>query len=839
MKLLTSRLRVLGTLWCACLMLAQPPRALGQSSIPALPALSQDVRDNVLRAAGESSLPPWQRQLMRRIAGAADTAFPAPAVPARGGAQPGSSSSIATDGFWSEIVPAGMMSSSAFYDSARQRLLVVGGDDGASGSTVPGVWAFALAGSPVWSQVSTTGAPSNRRGQAAVYDRVHDRIVMFGGGQDNDVYLNDCWALSLSGTPVWTQLNPKGTPPGFRGFASAIYDSTRNRMVVFGGYAGSGVFNDVWSLSFADTSWALLATAGTPPAARAACGTILDRANDRLVVFGGFGSSVLSDTWALSFSGTPAWTQLTPTGTPPAARYGDGAVYDPVRSRMVVFGGTPGGAAAYSDTWALSLAGSPGWTQLTPTGTPPAARAFAAAAYDPVRDQMLAFGGGDMDTVTYSNFNDVWSLPLAGSRAWQALTPTGLWLSGIEDAACVLDPVRNRILAFGGIDGGGSTYFNDVWALSLYGTPAWTLLAPLGTRPSARSCAGAVYDPAQDRMVVFGGRNGSTYSNDAWALSLSGTPTWTAMAPAGSPPAARQGHGTIYDSARGRMVVFGGWNGSGALNDAWALTLAAGGTWTALVPTGTPPAARSNPGAIYDPVGDRMVLFGGQTLFGDCLGDTWALTLSGTPVWNQLALSGLAPTPRVFHSVVYDPVRRRMVLFGGRDASYNYFNDALALSLTGTPAWTALAPTGVLPDLRGHHGAVYQPARDRMLVCLGGNHTHSPRAVCALGWSTTADVGPAIGSPFVSGLRSPAPNPFRAGTAVSFTVARPGRVRLGVYDVGGRLVRTLVDGQRSAGDAMVLWDGTDDAGARREAGLYFVRLSGPESHDTRKVILIP
>ena len=56
------------------------------------------------------------------------------------------------------------------------------------------------------------------------------------------------------------------------------------------------------------------------------------------------------------------------------------------------------------------------------------------------------------------------------------------------------------------------------------------------------------------------------------------------------------------------------------------------------------------------------------------------------------------------------------------------------------------------------------------------------------------------------------PNPFNPTTTIAFTLDRSGPVKLRVYDVQGRLVRTLVDGRRAEGRNLVEWDGTDDAG---------------------------
>ena len=74
-----------------------------------------------------------------------------------------------------------------------------------------------------------------------------------------------------------------------------------------------------------------------------------------------------NDTWALSFAGTPTWTQLSPFGTPPSARILHEAILDGGRGRMVVYGGWSGSWLA--DTWALNLNGPLEWVKLSPTGS--------------------------------------------------------------------------------------------------------------------------------------------------------------------------------------------------------------------------------------------------------------------------------------------------------------------------------------------------------------------------------------------------------------------------------------------------------------------------------------
>jgi hypothetical protein len=75
-----------------------------------------------------------------------------------------------------------------------------------------------------------------------------------------------------------------------------------------------------------------------------------------------------------------------------------------------------------------------------------------------------------------------------------------------------------------------------------------------------------------------------------------------------------------------------------------------------------------------------------------------------------------------------------------------------------------------------------------------------------------------------------APNPFRAATTIRFSVAAAGPATLAIHDVGGRLVRTLLDAALVPGDRRVVWDGRDDAGRALASGVYFYRLrTGPES----------
>ena len=91
---------------------------------------------------------------------------------------------------------------------------------------------------------------------------------------------------------------------------------------------------------------------------------------------------------------------------------------------------------------------------------------------------------------------------------------------------------------------------------------------------------------------------------------------------------------------------------------------------------------------------------------------------------------------------------------------------------------------------------------------------------------TATPTGAEDGTIFANRLGHARPNPFNPMTSIEYTVAAPSRVTIRVYDVAGKIVRTLVDSHVAAGRRTAVWDGTTDAGPRAASGVYFVRMEG-------------
>ncbi len=107
----------------------------------------------------------------------------------------------------------------------------------------------------------------------------------------------------------------------------------------------------------------------------------------------------------------------------------------------------------------------------------------------------------------------------------------------------------------------------------------------------------------------------------------------------------------------------------------------------------------------------------------------------------------------------------------------------------------------------------------------------------AVGAGTDVALSAALAPPLASALRVGAsPNPFRAGTTLTFTLHSSAVTRLTVYDIGGRLVREMDVGLRAAGSHALPWDGRDERGRSVSAGSYFVRLGAGSEHASTRVL---
>lgn len=226
--------------------------------------------------------------------------------------------------------------------------------------------------------------------------------------------------------------------------------------------------------------------------------------------------------------------------------------------------------------------------------------------------------------------------------------------------------------------------------------------------PAGRYTHGLAYDIHRNVTVLFGGDSptSSPRANDTWEFD--GT-DWTEITPAQSPPGrANIDQALVYDSARTKVVLFGGLGASGYLSDTWEYN---GATWNQI--TGQSPQRRDSHAMVFDSQRGLTVLFGGYSASGSRLNDTWEYT--GT--WHQVSLSQ-SPLGRYHHAMAYDVSRNRTVLFGGLDGSDVVLSDTWEYDGT---TWHVITPTQS-PPARHNHSMAYDSNRG-VTVLFGGENS--------------------------------------------------------------------------------------------------------------------
>lgn len=305
-------------------------------------------------------------------------------------------------------------------------------------------------------------------------------------------------------------------------------------------------------------------------------------------------------------------------------------------------------------TW---LCGNPPW--ILRSSTCPTERANHLMISDPPSGNTYLLGGATVSA----------GIPLGDFWMWNGHTWTQLAdppFSPRGDFGMAYDSVRRRIVIFGG--GDYVQFFAETWEYDIVAS-VWTQRAVGGPGPSAREECTLSYDEARDVMVLFGGSDG-TYYSDTWEYSTA-TGSWTLRESVG-PMAARFGQAGAYDPDRGMVVIFGGTGlGSTLLGDTWGWN---GTTWSLLAATG--PSARDDSHMVWD--GENIVLFYGWD--GDGRDDVWEWDGSE---WAQWPVTG-GPGARWDHSIVYDPPRGEYLLFGGWDNAFEY-GDTWTLFQPGNP----------------------------------------------------------------------------------------------------------------------------------------------------------
>ncbi len=387
---------------------------------------------------------------------------------------------------------------------------------------------------------------------------------------------------------------------------------------------------------------------------------------------------------------------------PPLGRAHHAMAYDAIRKHVVLFGGSHNPGTAANETWAWD-GGS--WYPIVPTGNSPPSRRGHAMAYDAARGRVVLFGGDGFDGGGHKN--DTWEWDGA---SWHQIEPEGPSPSPRLDHAMVYDEVRERVILFGG-DAGGveGDIQNDLWE---WDGASWHRIEVHGPSPSARSNHSMAYDSARRRVVLFGGNIPDDGNDDGSAIWEWDGASWQQIASESLSPSPNFDYAMAYDAARGRVVLFGDDDDAGDGADNAATWEWDGASWYRIQSPGSTPSPRSGSAMVYDAARGHVVLFGGS-FDSQALNDTWVW---GERTWQSREAKGPSPSPRYAHAMAYDGDRGRVVLFGG---AFDGGRFADTWEWTGQ-SWRLITPLdGVRPRLRQYHAMAYDRARGRT-VLFGG-----------------------------------------------------------------------------------------------------------------------
>ncbi len=362
---------------------------------------------------------------------------------------------------------------------------------------------------------------------------------------------------------------------------------------------------------------------------------------------------------------------------------------------------------------------------------------------------------------------------------------------------------------------------------------------------------------------TFLGGSGSPYeAGRALAINSSGCPILTGWTGSSDFPTTAGAYDTSFNggfcdvfvaklSDSGSALLWSTFLGGGFLDQGYALALDSLENLVVTGDTGSPDFP-TTPGA-YDTLYNRPDVFvaklsdSGSTLLwstflgggGPCATDYGrdvALDLSGDPiVTGHTWCANFPTTPGAYDTSFNGGSEDAFVAkfsASGSDLLWSSFLGssgqdnacALALQSSGNPVVVGITTAADFPTTPGAYDTSYGVYVDVFVVNLD---------VCDV--ASVSDEGHSLGSTM---LYPGSPNPFSRSTSVQFCLPRSQPVSVEVYDVQGKLVRTLVDDVAEPGMHRIDWNGETSGGMRAAPGLYFCHMEAGNYRSTKKVVLL-
>jgi hypothetical protein len=574
--------------------------------------------------------------------------------------------------------PSGRTAHYMVHDSTRGRVVLFGGRQATGGVNnefrlLNDTWVYDNGN---WSEITAPNTPTPRQHGAMAYDPVRDRVVIFGGTTfkaDGVTLENNFETWELDGT-TWVQAS-YNTPELLRPMLA--WDKRRSQMILVG--SDTAFKPKMYRLDAQASLWNEVTPEKMPDCVSDASMVYQDH-NALIVLVGGVCSvttAFVDQTW--EWNGT-TWAE-NKTKTPVTRATATALGYDQLRATSVLFGGFIAFESLPRSTTQLYRDGNWSFPDFQTRPTP---RSLFTFVPDPVNQTVWLLGG--LDEYNSSYLADVW-----GYRGGQFFTKkvTGIPAT-CEAPTAAFDTDRNKM-----VFACWPTTSLDVEIYEFDGNE-FKNITTTKDKPEARRFSTLVYDASLKKIVLFGGYDLQNFKDDTWTWDGA---NWTEVKRDKPPNRALHTmwydpiqKRTILYGGIGRESIE---EKVQRFSDMWAFT---GNGWTKLNVTNTP-GERLGPQYAIDPATGKLLLFGGlkaeltdpsdedslRRQFYD--NETWQWD-GGASTWTKLT-PATSPAARQNGRLAYDPLSQRLVLFGGYAGFF--FSDIW--SWTGTN-WEVVSDQG-------------------------------------------------------------------------------------------------------------------------------------------------
>eukprot|EP00760_Papus_ankaliazontas_P035525 PhM_4_TR7860/c0_g1_i1/m.66161 len=493
--------------------------------------------------------------------------------------------------------------------------------------------------------------------------------------------------------------------PETRGKHGLVCVAESKTMIVFGGRLSSGTnLNDIWVYNSTSAQWSELLLGGDEPGARQAM--LFEHNNGTLWVWGGQGndSPGMDDMWRANLAGDATWESVNQGNTKPLGRRRMSSVAIPELNQVImVFGASRD--RLLNDVWMFSYT-TLTWTQWVVQGAPPDARFDSCCTRRAATNTIICFGG----TGRTGDYNDVWELTVTGTPKWTLLSPaSGSAVPSERRIAQCYVQGTDLVIATGYQSSDGAVQ-NDLWAMDLT-TRRWTMAPAPSHAPEARDSAQLCVLGSVPYMVAGWGE--TTFHNDVWTISAGASRQWVSVSTDILAPQPRALHSMV---AMGNLIYMAFGSGRVDYNDIWTFDTDKL-VWSQIMPKNTPPAARS--GASVVTRGATLVFFGGTV--GSKPSNEVHEFNSLAQTWADMTRSGAtSPSGRYGHGAIMLVNDDTMVVFGGLEGGNKVIGDLWFYNFN-LRSWRLATSLTQAPEPRGYHAMqLIRSATTTRIVIAGG-----------------------------------------------------------------------------------------------------------------------